>query len=145
MQQALDDWRAAGANLLSPYFLLIIAEAYAVTGQTEAGLATLTEALTAVQSSGERWLEAEIYRVQGELLLKQGGVETNYRQALDIAIQQKAKSWELRTLMSLTRLRLRQGRQAEVIPMLAEIYEWFTEGFATPDLRDAKALLEDIS
>ncbi len=149
MRQAIDDWCATGTKLFVPYFLLILAEAQAVAGQNEAGLTTLAEALAAAQKSGERWIEAEIYRMQGELLLAQGekdaDIEAKYRCALDVAITQKAKSWELRTVISLTRLRLRQGRQAEALPLLREVYEWFTEGFDTPDLKDANALLEEIA
>lgn len=149
MRQALDGWQATKANLVSPYFMLILAEAYAVTGQIDAGLTTLAEALTVAKNSGERWLAAEVFRLQGELMLKQGKADTEidaiYSQALDVAIQQKAKSFELRTVMSLSRLRLNQGRQAEALQMLTETYRWFKEGFDTPDLREAKAMLEAIS
>ena len=149
MRQALDGWRASGAKLVVPYFLLLLTEAYAVFGQTEAGLTTVDEALSAAHNSGERWFEAEMYRLRGELLLKQERAETEieacFNQALDVASQQKAKSLELRIAMSLSRLRQRQGRQAEALQMLTAVYNWFTEGFDTPDLRDARVLLGELA
>jgi len=149
MQQAFDGWRATGATLVSPYFLLMLADVYAVTGQTEAGLASLAEALILIQNHGERWIEAEVYRMQGELLLKQGkseiDVEKCFRQAFDVAVRQQAKSLALRTMMSLTRLRRSQERETEVLPLLMETYSWFNEGFDTPDLMEARDLLEEIS
>lgn len=149
MGQALDKWRASGAELLRPYFLLLLAEAYGLIGQTEAGLIGLAEALSAAHNHGDRWVEAELYRLKGGLLLRQGEAETQveacFNQALNVAYQQNAKLLELRTVMSLSRLWLGQGRKAEGQQRLVEIYNWFTEGFDTPDLRDAKALLEALS
>ncbi len=149
MRQALDGWRGSGAKLVVPYYLLLLAEAYAAVGDAKAGLTTVKEALKAAQSSGECWFEAEMYRLQGEFLLKQDGAEAEiegcFNKAFDVASHQKAKSLELRIAMSLSRLRQRQGRQAEAVEMLSETYEWFTEGFDTPDLRDARALLGENS
>jgi predicted ATPase len=115
-------------------------------GQTAEGLDAIAEALALVASTNERFYEAEIYRVKGELLLKHGGSNTGaeaercFRQALDIARVQSAKSWELRSATSLARLWRDQGRD-----LLAPVYGWFTEGFDTADLKDAKALLDELS
>ena len=103
-----------------------------------------------VNNSGERNYEAELYRLKGELLLQQAvesgdEAETCFRQALDIAHQQQAKSLELRAAMSLSRLWQRQGKQAEARALLAPIYGWFTEGFDTADLQEAKALLDELA
>ncbi len=149
MHQALDGWRGSGAKLVVPYYLLLLAEAYAAVGDAKAGLTTVKESLKAAQSSGECWFEAEMYRLQGEFLLKQNGAETEieacFNKALDVASRQKAKSLELRIAMSFSRLRKRQGRQAEALQLLTDVYNWFTEGFDTPDLRDARALLGENS
>jgi predicted ATPase len=103
-----------------------------------------------VASTNERFYEAEIYRVKGELLLKHDGsdgaaeAETSFRRALDMARAQSAKSWELRAATSLTRLWAERGRRAQARDLLAPIYGWFTEGLDTPDLNDAKALLDEL-
>jgi predicted ATPase len=125
----------------------------------------LDEALTAAPNTGERYDEAELYRLTGELLLRsnvQGPTsdiermargrhpqaseaEVLFQQALDVARRQQAKSWELRAAMSLSRLWQQQGKRAEARQMLAEVYGWFTEGFDTPDLQEAKALLDALA
>ena len=110
----------------------------------------LAEALTLVNHTGERNYEAELYRLKGELLLQQAAgssdeVETCFRQALDIARKQQAKSLELRAAMSLSHLWQHQGKNAEARQLLTEIYGWFTEGFDTADLQEAKALLEELA
>jgi predicted ATPase len=110
-------------------------------------LALLNATLHNVERTGERWLESELYRHKGQLLLRQGqseAAEELYRKALSIAEEQKAKLWELRAAASLARLRRNQGRHAEARGVLAPVYAWFTEGFGTPDLREAKALLEAL-
>ena len=149
MHQALDGWRGSGAKLVVPYYLLVLAEAYVAVGDAAAGLTTVNEALKAAQSSGECWFESEMYRLQGEYLLKLDGAETeieaSFNQAFDVASRQNAKSLELRIAMSFSRLRKRQGRQAEAQQMLTEVYNWFTEGFDTPDLRDARGLLGELA
>ena len=109
----------------------------------------LAEALDAAHKNGERYNEAELYRLKGELLLalsaeNQSEAEVCFRQAIDIACQQSAKSLELRAVMSLSRLWQKQDKKEEARKMLAEIYGWFTEGFETRDLKEAKALLEDL-
>jgi predicted ATPase len=108
----------------------------------------MDEALQIVENTGERWFEAELYRHKGKLLLRQGHTEVAeefYRKALSISQEQEAKMWELRAAVSLARLRRDQGRRDEVRDLLAPVYGWFTEGFGTPDLKDAKALLDELN
>jgi predicted ATPase len=130
-----------------PGRLCSLAEAQAKSGRPEEGLATLAEALTLVEETGERHWEAELYRLKGELLFKQGDdaeAEASLHKAVEVARRQSAKSWELRATVSLCRLWQEQGKVDEARQMLAEIYGWFTEGFDTPDLRDAQALLDAL-
>jgi len=125
-----------------------LAEAQAMTGQPDQGLTTLAEALAFVEETDERHWEAELHRLRAELLLTLGneaGTEISLRQAIEIARRQSARSWELRASTSLARLWQTQGRIGEARHMLAQIYGWFTEGFDTPDLKEAKALLEELS
>jgi predicted ATPase/DNA-binding SARP family transcriptional activator len=126
-----------------------LAEAQAKAGRPEEGLATLAEGLALVEETDERYWEAELYRVRGELLLMQGDdiqqAESSFQQAIEVARRQQAKSWELRATMSLASLWQRQGKQDEARQMLVEVYDWFTEGFDTPDLVEARALLEELS
>jgi predicted ATPase len=150
MQQGLAAWRATGAEVLRPYGLALLAKASAKLGQVETGLALLAEALAVANDTGERRWEAELYRLKGELLLARAAgqdteAETCFRQALTVARQQQAKSWELRAAMSLCCLWQRQGKHAEAHALLAPIYGWFTEGFDTTDLQEAKALLDEWS
>ena len=150
MHQGLAALRATGAEMLRPYYLALLAEAYAQVGQPEAGLTVLAEALAVVDNTGERRWEAELYRLKGELLLARSAeqhaeAEACFHQALDIARRQQAKSLELRAAMSLSRLWQQQGKRAEARELLAPIYGWFTEGFDTADLREAKALLDALS
>jgi predicted ATPase len=150
MRQGLAGWQATGAWSHRPYHLALLAEALARDGQVRDGLIALAEALALCTALGECFLEAELHRLHGELLLAGaeadasgwGAVEACFRQALDVARAQRAKSLELRAVMSLSRLYRQQGRPAEARPMLAECYGWFTEGFDTPDLQEARALLE---
>jgi predicted ATPase len=150
ISQGLAAWRATGAELYQPYWLALLAETFGKVGQTEEGLNVLAEALDTVQKNEERYYEAELYRLKGELLLalsaeNQAEAESCFRQAIDVSRQQCAKSLELRSVMSLSRLWQKQGRNEEAREMLTEIYGWFTEGFETRDLIEAKALLEDLS
>jgi predicted ATPase len=135
------------------YFLALLAEAYGVAGQTEEGLTVLAEALTVVDRTGERFYEAELYRLKGELTLQSSIESLEFRvkeaaacfqKAIDIARQQQAKSLELRAVMSLSRLWQQQGKKAEAHELLAGVYGWFTEGFDTKDLQEAKALLIEL-
>ena len=132
---------------MQPYFLALLAEAHGTLGEPEAGLTVLTEALTRVDTTGERWYEPELYRLKGALLLQQSldhqaEAETCFHHALDLACNQQAKSFELRAATSLARLWHQQGKRQEAHDLLAPVYNWFTEGFDTADLQDAKALLE---
>jgi predicted ATPase len=108
----------------------------------------LDDALQVVDRTGERWFAAELYRHKGQLLLRQGqseAAEELYCRALSIAREQEAKLWELRAAMSLARLRHDQDRPTEARDLLAPVYGWFTEGFDTPDLKEAKALLDELA
>ncbi len=150
MRRSLTDWRAAGAELLVPYFLTLMAEGYGGLKQINEGLDTLLEGLEVIARTEEHWWEAELYRVQGELLLLQttpdvSKAETAFHQALDIARQQHAKSLTLRTAISLARLWQSQGNRQDAHDLLAPVYSWFTEGFDTADLINAKALLDELA
>jgi predicted ATPase len=150
MRQGMTAWQATGAEVDRPYYLALLAEGYGKAGQAEAGLPVLAEALAVVDAIEERYYEAELYRLKGELLLARSAeqhteAETCFRQALDIARRQQAQSLELRAAMSLSRLRQQQGKRAEACALLAPIYGWFTEGFDTADLQEAKALLEALA
>jgi predicted ATPase len=128
-----------------------LAEASGKGGHAEEGLHLLAEALALVESTGERWWAAELYRLKGELLLAQESkrqkwmeAEACFQHALAVARCQQAKSWELRVAMSLSRLWQQQGKRVEARELLAPVYGWFTEGFDTADLQDAKVLLEEL-
>jgi predicted ATPase len=141
-------YRATGAQAWAPYHIALLARACEIAGQIEEALAQLDDALRIVETTGERWFEAEIYRQKGRLLLRQGDaelVEKLYRKALNIAREQEAKLWELRAAASLARLWRDQGRPTEACDLVAPVYGWFTEGFDTPDLKDAKALLDELA
>jgi predicted ATPase len=149
LHQGLTAYRATGAELFRTYWLALLAEAYGTVGQTEEGLGVLSEALRVVDNSGEHQWEAELYRLKGELLLKQAIpdtalAQTCFHQALDVARQQQAKSLELRAATSLARLWQSQDKRREAYNLLAPVYHWFTEGFDTADVMDAKALLEQL-
>jgi class 3 adenylate cyclase/predicted ATPase len=140
-------YRATGAELWMPYYIALLATACAIAGQLEESLTQLDDALQIVERTGERFLEAELNRHKGQLLLRQGhteAAEDPYCKALSIAEEQEAKLWELRAAVSLARLRRDQGRHAEARDLLAPLYGWFTEGFGTPDLNEAAALLEEL-
>ncbi len=128
--------------------LCTLAQAQAKTGHLEDGLSTLSKTLAVVEQTGERYAEAEIHRVRADLLLMEGNeteAEAALHKALEVARRQSARSWELRTTTSLARLWQHQGRTDEARQALTEVYDWFTEGFDTPDLKEAKALLEELS
>jgi predicted ATPase len=149
MRQGLLNSQNAGTQLGQAPVLAQLAEAYWRTGQTAAGLQALTEALAVMETTSERWWAAETYRLKGELLLQRGArdaaeVETCFQYAIDIARQQHAKSWELRAATSLARLWQGQGKRAAARTLLAPVYHWFTEGFDTADLQEAKVLLEEL-
>jgi predicted ATPase len=150
MRQGMAAWRATGAEVDRSYFLALLAEEYSKVDQTEEALSMVAEALSLVHRSGDCYWEAELHRLKGELLWQQsakfqGEAEERFQQALAVARRQQAKSLELRAAMSLTHLWQRQGKQAEAYELLAPIYGWFTEGFDTVDLQEAKALLEGLT
>jgi predicted ATPase len=148
--QGIAAYRATGAALLVPYYCTVLADVAAHLGHTEEGLQALAEAHTLVEQQEERWWEAEVCRLRGVLLLRQPGAsqaeaEAWVQRALDVARRQEAKSLELRAAMSLSRLWQQQGKQAEARELLASVYGWFTEGFDTADLQEAKVLLEELA
>jgi predicted ATPase len=148
--QGLTAWRATGAEIARLYWLALLAEAQGTLGEPEAGLTVLTEALTLAETTGERWYDPELYRLKGELLLQQyadnqADAETCFHHAISVAQSQQAKSWELRAATSLARLWQRQGKRVEAYELLAPVYHWFTEGFDTADLQEAKALLDALA
>jgi predicted ATPase len=147
VRQGIAAVRATGTALLIPYFCTVLADVCDHLGHTEDGLRVLAEAHTLAEQHEDRWWEAEICRLRGVLLLRQPGTpqaeaETWLQRALDISRRQEAKSLELRAAMSLSRLWQQQGKRQEAHDLLSDVYAWFTEGFDTPDLQDAKALLE---
>jgi len=164
IQEGLIAYQAIGAASLWPYYLALLAGAYAKAGQTEEGLSTLAEAFTAVRTHGQRLFEPLLYWLKGALTLQrfqgpsctfttsesvevemrslESEAEACFQKAIDIARRQSARVLELRAGMSLSRLWQRQGKTAEARTLLAEIYNWFTEGFDTVDVREARDLLD---
>jgi predicted ATPase len=143
----LATYRATETEVWMPHFMALLAGACGSAGQAEEGLALLEEALRIADRTAERWFAAELYRHKGQLLSRQGHAEVAeelYRKALGIAREQEAKLWELRAAASLARLWRDRGRRAAARDLLAPVYGWFTEGFATPDLIAAKALLDEL-
>jgi predicted ATPase len=180
LKEGLAAGRATGAEMWVPLFLGAVAQGYGQAGQEQEGLQVIAEALAMVEKNDERWTEAELYRLKGELLLQQFNVqgstfnvdnpqsairlpplsggnpqleaEACFLKAIEIARKQQAKSLELRAVMSLARLRQQQSMQHasrtkldEAHQMLLEVYNWFTEGFDTKDLQEAKALLDSLT
>jgi adenylate cyclase len=149
----LAGWQATGALSHRPYHLALLAEALARDGRAAEGLSALDEAQSLCTASGERFLEAELHRLRGELQLASADrapsaselAEAYFRRALDVARAQQARALELRAVLSLSRLYLQQGRPAEARPLLGRAHAWFTEGLETPDLREARALLDEIA
>jgi class 3 adenylate cyclase/predicted ATPase len=141
-------YHATGANTWMPHFVALLASACEIAGQVDEAVTLFDEALELVETTGERWFAAELNRHKGQLLLRQGhseAAEELYHNALSIAQEQQAQLWELRAATSLARLRREQGRRAEACDLLAPVYRWFTEGFDTPDLKDAKTLLDELT
>jgi class 3 adenylate cyclase/predicted ATPase len=150
IHQGLRAYRATGAESWRPYGLALLAEAHGTIGELEAGLTALAEALTLVETTGERWYKSEMYRLKGELLLQQNSdhqaeAEICFHYALEIARNHQAKSFELRVATTMARLWQQQGKRQEAHDLLAPVYHWFTEGFDTADLKDAKALLDELA
>jgi predicted ATPase len=150
-----------GSKMSRPHYLALLAEALAKNGQVSEGLNALAEGLVASRHTRERYYEAELYRLQGELLLlipdrmdtsglsgtdgSQGSAEESFRKAIQTAHSQGAKSWELRALVSLGRLHLKRGAKKEARDLLADVCDWFNEGFDTLDMKEAKELLRQLS
>jgi predicted ATPase len=150
VRQGIAAWRATGAALFVPCFCTWLAEVADHLGYTADGLQALAEAYTLVEQHEERYWEAEVCRLRGVLLLQQPGTsqaeaETWLQRALDVARRQQAKSLELRAAMSLARLWQRQGKRIAAYELLEPIYNWFTEGFDTADIQEAKTLLDALS
>ena len=165
IRQGLEAWQAMGAGVDQPFFLALLAEVYGQAGQPDAGLRVATDALALVEQQGERNYEAELHRLKGELLLNadcgmrkvakpptadavaenaEWTPEACFHKALDIARHQEAKSWELRAATSLARLWQSQDKHQDAYDLLAPVYGWFSEGFDTADLQEAKALLDNL-
>jgi predicted ATPase len=150
IQQGMQTAFATDSVVCRPYFLALLAEAHGKLGQPEAALSFMDEAFALVEQTGEHHHLAEIHRLKGEFLLSQSSdsppeAEHCFHQALNIARHQQAKSWELRAATSLARLWQSQGKRQDAYDLLAPVYGWFTEGFDTADLIDAKALLDELS
>jgi len=149
VRQGVADFQATGAVINVPYYCTMLADITAHLGHPEDGLQALAKAHTLVEQHDLRWWEAEVCRLRGVLLLLRTGTpqaeaETWLQRALDVARRQEAKSLELRAAMSLARLWQQQGQRAAARDLLAPIYRWFTEGFDTADLQEAKVLLEEL-
>jgi predicted ATPase len=149
LRRGIEGFRASGAAWILPFYLSQLATAHAKMGQPEVGLGQLSEALALTDKSGVRWFEAELYRRRGELLRTAhpgatAEAEADIHRAITIARQQDAKLWELRAAASLARLWRDQKRPDEARSLLAPVYGWFTEGFETPDLQEATALLDEL-
>jgi predicted ATPase len=148
IRRGIAAYRATGAELETSYWFALLAEACATFGAVEEGLAALTEALDLVATTGGRFCHAELFRLKGELLLKRAEpnqAELSFREAIHVASIQHAKLLELRAAISLARLWRDQGKRTEARELLAPVYSWFTEGFNTLDLKEAKALLDELA
>ena len=149
MRRGLTAYRATSAELWVPYFLGLLADAQGKAGQPAEALVLLEEGLERVERTRERWYEAELCRFRGELLLSvpdpnRAEAEASFHRAIAVAREQDARMWELRAATSLARLWRDQGKPVEARDLLAPVYGWFTEGFDTADLQEAKALLEEL-
>jgi class 3 adenylate cyclase/tetratricopeptide (TPR) repeat protein len=146
--QGLTACRAGGRNLMIPFFLTVLADAYGMAAQPQEGLDRLAEAAKLIETTHERWAEAEMHRLRGTLLLSMNehvAAENSYRRALEVAQRQSARFWELRAALDLARLWRDQGKRTEARDLLSPVYGWFTEGFDMRDLKEAKALLVDLA
>ena len=148
LTRGLEAYRATGAGVWLPYFLSILGDAYIQAGRLDDASNALGEGLAIAETSNELCHKAELLRLNGELLLtgshKADAAEDCFRQAIETARRQLSKAWELRATTSLARLCIRQGRHDEARRLLSGIYGWLTEGFDTPDLRSATALLDEL-
>jgi predicted ATPase len=149
MSAGISVWRSTGGTILLPGYLANLALAYAELGNFDNAWRCIDEAMNAVETTKETWFEAEVNRIAGEIALKSperdvAKAEAYFERALAVAREQRAKSWELRAAMSIARLRRDQGKRDEARNLLAPVYGWFTEGFDTLDLKEAKALLDEL-
>jgi predicted ATPase len=149
IREAIVEHRATEAAIFSPYYRALLADAQLAGGLADEALGSVTQAFSQATATGERWLDAELLRRKGELLLATGGdqaeAETHLRHAIAVAREQQAKFWELRAASSLARLWQEQRRCGEARDLLVPVYGWFTEGFEMPDLREAKTLLDELA
>jgi predicted ATPase len=151
VQKGMAAWRELGVGGWRPSFCIMLAEAFIALGKTEDALGTLDEAQSLMESTEERWWEAEVYRLRGLVLSKQSSLlsqqkaENWFRRALDVANRQHGKSLELRAAISLARMWRDQGKHGEAHDLLAPIYGWFTEGFDAVDLKEARTLLDELT
>ena len=149
IQEGFTARQATGSETRRPSSSAILAEAYGQQGEVETGLRVLTETITIVEHTQEGFYEPEVYRLKGELLLSRSfenrsEAESCFQKALEVSRHQQAKSLELRAATSLARLWQSQGKRDEARELLEPVYSWFTEGFDTADLQDAKALLDEL-
>jgi predicted ATPase len=143
----LADCDEIGIILLRPWFLAAFADACRIAGHLPAALGHLAQGQGLADETGERWTLAETLRLRGEVLLATGdpsGAETGYREAIAIAQEQSGKLWELRAAVSLARLSRNQSKRTAARDLLAPVYDWFTQGFGTPVLQEAKTLLDEL-
>jgi predicted ATPase len=149
MRQGLSAVKSVDVRAYVPFWSTLLIDAYRRANKPEQGLEVLHEVKELIDTTGERYYEAELHRLEGELLRLQGAddivVERSYCRAIEIARMQTGKFLELRATVSLARLWQSQGRESEAYEKLSEIYNWFTEGFDTKDLREAKTLLDELS
>jgi predicted ATPase len=151
MREGLDAWRSTGAEGVGPYYLALLAEAYGSVGQIKQAFDTIADAKAMAEKNSERNYQAELYRLEGELLLAQGASDADaqagdrFRHALEIARGQRARSLELRAAVSIAMLLRRQGKRNQAHGLVAEAFGWFSEGFDTADLKEANALLKQLS
>jgi len=157
LNDGLKLWKATGARAELPRFTALSAEAYLLGGRVREGLQAIGDAMSVMEMTNERYYEAELHRLKGELLLKLKNktglkklsqieeAENCFVKAIDVARQQKAKSLELRATMSLCRLSQQQGKRKDARQMLKKIHAWVTEGFDTPDMKEAKLMLNELS
>jgi predicted ATPase len=149
IRRGLTHWRATGAQRPQPYLLALLGEAYTCSGHVHEGLTVIAEALTEAERSGERWWAAELQRLKGTLLLAQrprqeAEAAACFHHAITLAASQQARSLELRAAVSLGRLWQHQGQHERARQLVAPRYTWFTEGFETADVTEAKRLLEEL-
>jgi predicted ATPase len=150
LETGINAFRLTGATAFVPWYSTYLATAYASLEQRDDALRAISEAIEAIDRTNERWCEAEVLRVGGEVALLgpeqiTADAQTHFERALVVARRQRAKSWELRAAMSMARLWRDQGKRHEARELLAPVYGWFTEGFDTRDLKEAKALLEELA